>query len=270
MQSCYPEAISRVLKSEGGYVNHPRDPGGETMWGITVAVARANGYKGPMRTMPLSEAKRIYKARYADPCHFDDLPAGLDYTLLDYAVNSGVSRANKVLRRVIGLHDTAEFSQVLGQLSTREPKAVIAAVNAERLKFLQGLKTWPVFGKGWGSRVQSVNAASLAMNRAGESQPIPPAPPPAVPSVGKGEVPKPKTAGPVVATSVPGVTGSGFAWGDWISAHPMASVVIAVVAVVVIVGVFEFIARKWQAARQDAPTPGLVVVPEVRSVQMNA
>jgi lysozyme family protein len=145
MQSCYPEAISRVLKSEGGYSNHPSDPGGETMYGITVAVARANGYTGAMRTMPLDEAKRIYKARYADPCHFDDLPAGLDYAILDYAVNSGVGRANKVLRRVLALDDAAPFHQILGQLSTRDPKAVINAVCDERLRFLSGLKTWSVF-----------------------------------------------------------------------------------------------------------------------------
>src|SRR3954447_20124487 len=101
--SCYPEAISRVLKSEGGYVNHPSDPGGETNYGITIAVARANGYRGPMRALPVEEARRIYRLKYANPVRFDDDPAGLDYTLFDYAVNSGVGRANKVARRVCSL-----------------------------------------------------------------------------------------------------------------------------------------------------------------------
>lgn len=272
MQSCYPEAISRVLKSEGGYVNLKSDPGGPTNFGITIAVYRENGHASAtaadVKAMRLDEAKRIYKARYADPCGFDDLPSGLDYAVLDYAVNSGVSRANKVLRRILNLADGAPFHEVLGQISTRDPKAVISALNDERLRFLSGLKTWPVFGKGWATRIKSVRAAALAMNAVGGTPVVLPAPaapaapaPPVLPQ-GKGEVPKPDTAGPIVATGAGGSVVGGFGFGEWISAHPMASAVVAVVAIVVIAALFEFISRKWQASNQDAPTPGLVPVPE--------
>lgn len=254
----YAEAIRRVFLSEGGYVNHPSDPGGETNYGITIAVARANGYSGSMRALTLETAKAIYKKEYADKCGFDDLPAGLDYAVLDYAVNSGVSRANKVLRRVINLADNAAFSQVLGQLSTRDTKAVISAVDAERLKFLQSLRTWPTFGPGWGRRVQSVNAAALKMAALGDV-PIPSQlPPVADPAPGKGVVPKPKTAVPTIAASVPtGAVGI----SAWIATHPFASAAIVAGVVVAAIIIAEIIARRWQASKQDAPTPGLIPVP---------
>lgn len=261
----YAESIRRVLLSEGGYVNSRLDPGGPTNYGITLAVYRANGHPGAsagdVRAMDLAEAKRIYKARYADPCGFDDLPAGIDYSVFDYAVNSGVGRANKVLRRVLGLPDAAPFHQVLGQISTRDVKAVISAINAERLKFLQSLSTWPIFGTGWGARVKAVNAAALNMAQAQ-------LPPPAVKRAdageqGKGEVPKPKTVGPVIATTAPtGAAGGSFGFAEFVSAHPVWSIIILAVAIGVVVGVAEFIAHRWQKAKQDAVTPGIVPVPE--------
>lgn len=265
MQSNYPESIRRVLLSEGGYVNLKADPGGETNFGITIAVARANGYTGPMRTMPLDVAKRIYKARYADPCHFDDLPAGLDYAILDYAVNSGVGRANKVLRRVLALDDSAPFHQILGQLSTRDTKAVINAVCDERLRFLSSLKTWSVFGKGWAARMKAVRAAAL--NMAAAQLPAPAVKREGMPPQGKGEVPKPNTTGAIIPAGAGVSIGGGFSFEGWISMHPVWSILIGGIALVVIIAIIEFIARKWQAARQDAVTPGVVVVPEVKSAQ---
>lgn len=266
--SCYPEAIKRVLQSEGGYVNHPSDPGGETMYGITIAEARRNGYQGPMRSMPLDVAKRIYKTRYADPCNFDDEPAGIDYTVFDYAVNSGVSRANKVLRRVIAMPDNAPVYQVLGQLSTRDPKAVVAAINKERLAFLQSLKTWPVFGKGWGARVQSVNAAALKMAAIGAA-PVPSMLPPVAPPAdqvpqGKGVVPKPDTKKVIAGGGTIGGSGASVTWWDWIAAHPYESALIAALALSAVVIVAEYIAHRWQQSKQDAPTPGLIPVPETK------
>jgi lysozyme family protein len=261
MKSCYPEAISRVLKSEGGYVNHPQDPGGETNYGITIKVARANGYMGPMRAMPIETAKSIYKSEYAAPVHFDEDPAGLDYTLFDYAVNSGVSRANKVLRRVCSLSDNAPWPATFDALSKRDPKAVIGAVNAERLKFLQSLKTWPVFGRGWGPRVQSVNAASLKMAAVGAA-PVPSTLPPAEPSQGKGEVPKPDTGKIIVGTGTPTGAAGGATWWDLIVAHPFISIAVGLGALALLILIIETAARRWQRAKQDAPTPGLTPVPE--------
>lgn len=264
--SIYPEAIRRVLLSEGGYVNHPRDPGGPTNYGITLAVYRANGHHeataADVKAMPLDEAKRIYRLRYANPIAFDQDPAGLDYTLFDYAVNSGVGRANKVVRRVCSLPDNAPLPAVLTALAKRDTNAVIGAVNAERLKFLQRLPTWPTFGKGWGARVQSVNAAALKMAAIGAA-PVPSIlPPVADPAPGKGEVPKPDTGKIVVSTGAPSATAAGAGWWDWIAAHPVQSAVIAVVALIAIVVIAEAVARRWQNYKQHAPTPGIVPVPE--------
>jgi len=267
---CYAESIRRVLASEGGYVNNPSDPGGPTNFGITIAVYRDNGHPGAtaddVRNMRVEEARRIYRLRYADPVRFDDDPAGLDYTLFDYAVNSGVSRANKVIRRVCGLPDNTLWPDVFKALAKRDSKAVIQAVNDERLRFLMSLKTWPVFGKGWGARVKSVNGAALKMASIGAA-PVPSVlPPVAAPADqvprGKGEVPKPDITKPVAGGgTIAGSAGSA-TWWDWIAAHPFASVAIAAGVLIALIVIAEFAARRWQHAKQDAPTPGLIPVPE--------
>ncbi len=262
---CYPEAIRRVLLSEGGYVNLKSDPGGPTNYGITLAVYRANGHPeardSDVKAMPLDEAKRIYKARYASPCGFDMLPAGLDYTVFDYAVNSGVGRANKVLRRVCSLPDTADFGSVVTALAKRDPKAVIGAVNAERLKFLQGLSTWSTFGKGWGSRVKSVNEAARGMADLKDA-PIPSALPPVADSAGKGQVPEPDAARKVIVGGpvVGGVTAGASLW-DWVASHPSITFVIGLCGVICIAFALNALNR-WHVARQEAPTPGIIPVPE--------
>ena len=108
MRATYDEAMERgVFPHEGGYTNDPRDPGGATNWGITIADARAYWKPGAtaadVRTMPKSVAEDIYARQYAAPLRYDDLPAGVDYSVLDYGINSGVGRASKVLRRLVGL-----------------------------------------------------------------------------------------------------------------------------------------------------------------------
>lgn len=267
----YPEAIRRVLLSEGGYVNHPSDPGGPTNFGITLAdyrkYVKPDATAADVRAMNVNEAKTIYRTKYWAAVRGDDDPAGLDYTLFDYGVNSGTSRANKVLQRVVGVAVTGQIDNVtLAAVKKRDPKAIISEVNAERLRFLQGLKTWPVFGKGWGTRVSSVNAAALKMAALGDA-PIPsamPEPPP--PSTGKGEVPKPSTGKIIVGTGAPtGATG-GATWWDWIAAHPYESAFIAIAALAALIVVVEWAATKWQASKQDAPTPGLIPVPETKAI----
>lgn len=96
--------IERLLGREGGYVNHPHDRGGETIWGITVAVARDNGYTGPMRSMPRSEAVRIYRQRYWIAPRFDRvaaLSAPVAEELFDTGVNMGPAVAAQMLQRCL-------------------------------------------------------------------------------------------------------------------------------------------------------------------------
>jgi lysozyme family protein len=145
-------AIKQTLKYEGGYTNNPADPGGPTNWGITIADARKywkpSATAADVKAMPQSVAVEIYRKRYWDAVGGDELPAGLDFAVFDFGVNSGVSRALTYLKATKG--DTE--------------KRIVDLCDA-RLIFLKKLKTWPAFGKGWGKRVADVKAAALKMAR---------------------------------------------------------------------------------------------------------
>lgn len=94
--------IDGVIKAEGGYVDHPNDRGGPTMYGITEIVARANGYTGPMRQLPRSLAEVIYMRRYVVEPRFDQVAQiheGIGVELIDTGVNMGPARAAEMLQR---------------------------------------------------------------------------------------------------------------------------------------------------------------------------
>jgi len=166
--STYDDALCRLLAHEGGYTHHPSDPGGPTNFGITIHDYRKDVKPGAaaadVKAMRRDEAKAIYRAKYWDALRCDELPAGVDYCVFDYGVNSGIGRAARVLQRVAGVADDGRIGpQTLAAVRARAPKAIVMAICDERLAFLQRLKTWPVFGKGWGRRVAEVRAASLAL-----------------------------------------------------------------------------------------------------------
>lgn len=169
MNSSYEDALARLLAHEGGYTNHPADPGGPTNFGITLADYRKYVKPGAtatdVRAMRVDEAKSIYRAKYWDAQRCDELPAGVDYAVFDYGVNSGIGRSGKVLRRLLKLPDTTSVvdTAVIAAARAAGAKALVTAICDERLRFLQSLKTWGVFGKGWGRRVAEVKAAALAM-----------------------------------------------------------------------------------------------------------
>ena len=143
-------ALVHLLKSEGGYVNHPDDPGGETNHGVTVAVARQSGYQGPMSSMPLSIAIDIYRANYWNRIKADDLPNLIRFHVFDAAVNSGAKQAIKWLQRCAGVTDDG----LIGPVTIAAAGKVTAAMySAERLRFMTDLKGWPSFGKGWARRI---------------------------------------------------------------------------------------------------------------------
>jgi lysozyme family protein len=166
----YSDAIARLLKSEGGYVNHPSDPGGPTNFGITLADYRKykmpNATAADVRAMKVSEAKDIYRSKYWDAIRADELPAGVDYCLFDYAVNSGTGRAPKVLQRILAVAVTGHVDNpTVAAANKADAAQTINAICDERMRFLKGLKTWGVFGAGWSRRVGEVRAAALAMAR---------------------------------------------------------------------------------------------------------
>jgi lysozyme family protein len=266
-KASFPESERRLLLHEGGYSNHPADPGGPTNFGITLADYRkyvnANATAAHVRRMQLAEAIAIYRAKYWNAMRCDELPAGVDYAMFDYGVNSGIGRAGKVLRRALGLPDnTSSVSDaVLAALKQRDPTAIAAFICDERLRFLQSLRTWPVFGGGWGRRVGEVKAFSLQLAKLPVAEAATAAPASVQATTGKAEVPKPAAIEKVLkGGSASGVTGViAKAW-ELVLEHP-AETAIAVLAVLVLVGIGVNALRYWHRRRQEAPMPGFTPVP---------
>lgn len=150
----FDQAFTKLLGHEGGYSNHPDDPGGETMWGITLKVARANGYVGEMRDMPQAVAKAIAKALYWDKVHADSLPVQVRYSAFDVAYNSGPLAAIKLLQRALGVEaDGILGPKTLEAAAKADAVRLAARLNAHRLLLMTDLNNWQSFGKGWSRRV---------------------------------------------------------------------------------------------------------------------
>lgn len=150
----FDEAFERLIGHEGGYSNNPADPGGETMFGITKRVAEAFGYTGPMKDLPLEEAKRIAKAAYWNPCKADDLPEAVRFDVFDGAYNSGVGQSVKWLQRACGVLEDGKMGQVtIAACSTIDGGKLASRYNGHRLGFMADLKKWPDFGRGWARRI---------------------------------------------------------------------------------------------------------------------
>lgn len=168
MQGDYDEALRRLLAHEGGYTDNPHDPGGPTKFGITIfdyrRYVKADATAADVQAMPIEAAKQIYRSKYWDALNCDALPAGVDYCVFDYGVNSGIARAAKVLQRIVNAAPDGRIGpNTLAAVAAHDASEIIAAVCDERLAFLQRLRTWPVFGRGWGRRVREVREAALKM-----------------------------------------------------------------------------------------------------------
>lgn len=153
-QANFDKSIDRVLGNEGGYVNNPHDPGGETNWGVTKNTALANGYNGAMRAMTRDQAKAIYKTAFWDKVKADMLDDAVAYQLFDAAVNHGIGNAVRMMQRAIGVADDGVCGNVtLTALQSISPTDFIMRFNAERLSFYTKLSTFTNFGKGWVNRI---------------------------------------------------------------------------------------------------------------------
>lgn len=163
--------LSEVLRHEGGYADHPVDPGGATNMGITHKTLARWRQVSPWWDLPKAEVKslkgeeaaKIYRALYWDLCRAGDLPAGMDLAVFDYAVNSGPNRAIRTLQGVLGVAvDGLVGPLTIAAAGKANAAFVINAICDRRLGFLKALSTFPVFGRGWTGRVASVRAAALA------------------------------------------------------------------------------------------------------------
>ena len=149
----FDEAFTKLLGHEGGYSNHPSDPGKETMWGVTERVARAHGYMGPMRELPVTLAKEIYRKSYWDAVSADLIPAHTRYAVFDAAVNSGPVQAIKWLQRAMGVEDVGRFGPKTTAAVSVADEGLEARFLGHRLMFMANLKNWDAFSEGFGQYV---------------------------------------------------------------------------------------------------------------------
>lgn len=176
MRSTFDKMMPVTFKLEGGYVNHPKDPGGPTNHGVTLKVFNAwrashglpQGVRA-LQSMSKDEAIQIYRSQYWDAIRGDELPLGLDYIVFDTCVNSGASKAAYLLQRTVDAKADKSIGNITLELARKhfaaDEKGTIAEYCQRRLSWMQTLKTWKTFGKGWSNRVAQVQAKGIALAR---------------------------------------------------------------------------------------------------------
>lgn len=146
-------ALTRVLASEGGYVNNSADPGGATNYGITQATARAHGYTGNMQDFPLELAKQIYRASYWDRYNLGALPRNLAFVTFDAVVNSGPAGIIWMQRALKVTEDGIIGPQTVAAAKMADDYACAVQASAYRLRALTAMNNWATFGRGWARRI---------------------------------------------------------------------------------------------------------------------
>jgi lysozyme family protein len=170
MASNFQECLDLVLKSEGGWVNHPSDPGGETNLGVTKAVWEE--YVGhPVKTMKnltKDDVAPMYELKYWRPCYCEVLPRGLDFVVFSMGVNAGPGRSVKLLQQSIGcVPDGVIGPRTRELISASNSANLIAKFSETRREYYRALKTFPIFGKGWISRTDREEQEALQMTKNG-------------------------------------------------------------------------------------------------------
>jgi len=163
--------MDHVFREEGGFADHPADPGGATNMGIThITLAEYRGKpvtKADVRNLTRAEAREIYRRRYWNVIRGDDLPSGIDLVMMDGSVNSGVGRGPKWVQAALGVTQDGKVGPATIAAANKANAAVVINAACEaRMKFLRGLKTFPTFGKGWTTRVERVRKEALALANA--------------------------------------------------------------------------------------------------------
>jgi lysozyme family protein len=168
MKDNFESALEAVLHHEGGFVNHPADPGGMTNLGVTKKVWEEwVGHEVDEKTMRGLTPEIVgpmYKAKYWDKVKGDELPSGVDYAVFDAAVNSGPGRAAKWLQGCVGVEQDGGIGpKTLAAVSAMNPVELVDDYAKRRLSFLMDLPHWDTFGKGWGRRVAAVQTVAATM-----------------------------------------------------------------------------------------------------------
>lgn len=140
-------AFDRLMGNEGGYSNDPKDPGGETNWGIS-----KRSYPGvDIKALTRDGAKAIYLIDFWNP--IGDADPAIKFQVFDFAVNSGIQTAIRKLQAVLGVADDGHWGpRSAAALAAADKNDVLLLLIARRIRFWTSLSTWPTFGKGWANR----------------------------------------------------------------------------------------------------------------------
>jgi lysozyme family protein len=168
MLSNWKQAFALMLKSEGGYVNNPLDPGGRTNLGVTQAVWESwVGRKvdePEMRGLTAEKVEPLYKKNYWDAVRGDELPVGLDYLVFDFGVNAGAGRSIKTLQTAVGVTPDGGFGPMtMTAVQAIDPHELIEKFSQAKEDFYRSLSQFPTFGKGWLNRVADVKVKASSM-----------------------------------------------------------------------------------------------------------
>ena len=164
----WQRSFELMLKSEGGFVNHPSDPGGMTNLGVTKAtwenwIGRQSD-EAEMRGLTPEKVEPLYKKKYWDAVRGDELPAGISYLLFDFAVNAGVGRSIKTLQNAVGVTPDGGFGPMtMAAVQAVDPVDLIERFSQAKEDFYRSLTTFATFGKGWLNRVADVKVKASAM-----------------------------------------------------------------------------------------------------------
>lgn len=168
MKENWQASFDAMIVSEGGFVNHPDDPGGMTNLGVTKKVWEAwVGHpvtEAEMRVLTPELVAPLYKRRYWDACKCDEMPTGLDYLVFDFAVNAGPNRAAKTIQTAVGATADGAIGPItLAAIKKQDPAELIVNFGEAKEAFYRMLPTFPMFGRGWMNRVRHVQTAALQM-----------------------------------------------------------------------------------------------------------
>lgn len=146
----FDPVFDRLIGHEGGYVNNPLDPGGETNWGIS-----KRSYPNiDIKNLTRNGAKEIYRVDFWNRINGDRLPDGVSYQLFDFAVNSGIEVAVRYFQRALGVADDGHWGPVSQSAADQTSESdMILGLNAERLEFMTKLVNWPNASRGWARRI---------------------------------------------------------------------------------------------------------------------
>jgi len=169
MQGNYQECLDLILKSEGGWVNNPKDPGGETNLGVTKVVWEewVGHPVESLKKLTKEDVAPLYEQKYWRPCYGEVLPRGLDFLVFSMGINAGTGRSVKLFQSSLGcLADGIIGPKTRELISTSDVSKLIAKFSEARREYYKALKTFPIFGKGWLSRVdiEEKEAINMAKN----------------------------------------------------------------------------------------------------------